>query len=156
MAKIFKGELTAKNKKFAIVVSRYNELIGSRLLDGTMDCLKRHNVDENDVDIYWVPGAYEIPLVAKKTASTGSYNAVICLGAVIRGDTPHFDFVAAETSKGIAIAALETGIPVIYGVVTTDTVEQAIERAGTTSGNRGFDAALAAIEMSNLMDKIGG
>ena len=155
MVKIIQGNLTAVDKRFAIVASRYNELIVNKLLDGAMDCLARHEVNEDNVVIFRVPGAYDIPLVSKKTAASGSYNAVICLGAVIRGDTPHFDYVAAETSKGIAKASLETGIPIIFGVITTDTIEQAVERAGTTSGNRGFDAALAAIEMSNLMDKIG-
>ena len=155
MAKVIQGELTAENKRFAIVVSRFNELIGSKLLDGAMDCLNRHDAKEDNIVIYWVPGAFEIPLVAKKAAASGSYNAVICLGAVIRGETPHFDFVASEASKGIALSSLETGIPIIFGVVTTDTVEQAVNRAGTTAGNRGFDAAMAAIEMSNLMDKIG-
>jgi len=153
--KTIQGELTAKNKRFALIVSRFNELIGSKLLNGAMDCLDRHDVNDNDVVIYWVPGAFEIPLVAKKAAASGSYDAVICLGAVIRGETPHFDFVASEASKGIAQSSLETGVPIIFGVVTTDTVEQAVNRAGTTAGNRGFDAALAAIEMSNLMDKIG-
>jgi len=156
LARIVQGELTGADKKFAIVVSRYNELIGSKLLDGAMDCLTRHDVNEDDVVVYWVPGAFEIPLVARKAAASGSFDAVICLGAVIRGATPHFDYVAAETTKGIALSGLKTGVPVIFGVVTADTVEQAVERAGTTVGNRGFDAALAAIEMSNLMDKIGG
>ncbi len=155
MAKVIQGELTAGNKRFAIVVSRFNELIGSKLLDGAMDCLNRHDAKEDNVVIYWVPGAFEIPLVAKKAAASGSYDAVICLGAVIRGETPHFDFIASEASKGIALSSLETGIPIIFGIVTTDTVEQAVNRAGTTAGNRGFDAAMAAIEMSNLMDKIG-
>jgi 6,7-dimethyl-8-ribityllumazine synthase len=155
VAKVIQGELTAENKRFAIVVSRFNELIGSKLLDGAMDCLNRHDAREDNIVIYWVPGAFEIPLVAKKAAASGSYDAVICLGAVIRGETPHFDFVASEASKGIALSSLETGIPIIFGVVTTDTVEQAVNRAGTTAGNRGFDAAMAAIEMSNLMDKIG-
>ena len=155
MAKVIQGELTAENKRFAIVVSRFNELIGSKLLDGAIDCLNRHDAREDNIVIYWVPGAFEIPLVAKKAAASGSYDAVICLGAVIRGETPHFDFIASETSKGIALSSLETGIPIIFGVVTTDTVEQAVNRAGTTAGNRGFDAAMAAIEMSNLMDKIG-
>lgn len=155
MAKVIQGELTAENKRFAIVVSRFNELIGSKLLDGAMDCLSRHDAKEDNIVIYWVPGAFEIPLVAKKAAASGSYDAVICLGAVIRGETPHFDFIASEASKGIALSSLETGIPIIFGVVTTDTVEQAVNRAGTTAGNRGFDAAMAAIEMSNLMDKIG-
>jgi 6,7-dimethyl-8-ribityllumazine synthase len=149
------GELTAQNRRFAIVVSRFNELIGRKLLDGALDCLIRHEASNDAIDVIWVPGAFEIPLVAKKAATTKRYDAIICLGAVIRGETPHFDFVAAEVSKGIAATSLETGIPLIFGVVTTDTVEQAINRAGTTSGNRGFDAALAAIEMSNLMGKIG-
>ena len=155
MGKQIEGELTAIDKSYAIVVSRFNELIGSKLLEGAMDCLMRHNASQDSIDTIWVPGAYEIPLVAKKTAESGSYNAVICLGAVIRGETPHFDFVASETAKGIAQASLETGIPIIFGIITSDTVEQAIDRAGTTAGNRGFDAAMAAIEMSNLMDKIG-
>ncbi|GAF67313.1 unnamed protein product, partial [marine sediment metagenome] len=140
MAKVIQGELTAENKRFAIVVSRFNELIGSKLLDGAMDCLNRHDAKEDNIVIYWVPGAFEIPLVAKKAAASGSYDAVICLGAVIRGETPHFDFIASEASKGIALSSLETGIPIIFGVVTTDTVEQAVNRAGTTAGNRGFDA----------------
>jgi 6,7-dimethyl-8-ribityllumazine synthase len=152
---VIEGELTAKGRRFAIVVSRFNELIGRKLLEGALDCLNRHEAAENAVDVIWVPGAFEIPLAAKKAAETGMYNAVICLGAVIRGETPHFDFVAAETSKGIALAGMQTGVPVIFGVITTDTVEQAVIRAGTTAGNRGFDAAMAAIEMSNLMGKIG-
>ena len=155
MAKIVQGELTAQNKRFSIVVSRYNELIGSKLLDGALDCLRRHDVDENSIDIFWVPGAFEIPLVAKKVSQLERYDAVICIGAIIRGDTPHFDFVAAETVKGIALSSIETGIPIIFGIITADNVDQAVQRAGTTAGNRGFDAALAAIEMSNLMDKIG-
>ncbi|MFC1692994.1 6,7-dimethyl-8-ribityllumazine synthase [Candidatus Latescibacterota bacterium] len=155
MAKIIQGDLTGKGKRFAIVVSRYNELIGTKLMDGAIDCLKRHDVTDDSITIYRVPGAFEIPLVAKKAAASGSFDAVICLGAVIRGATPHFDFIAAETSKGIALGSMETGVPIIFGVITTDTIEQAVERAGTTGGNRGFDAALAAIEMSNLIDKIG-
>ncbi len=156
MGKMYEGELNAANKSFAVIVSRFNELIGSKLLGGAMDCLNRHDASDDKIDTYWVPGAYEIPLVAKKAASTGKYDAVICLGAVIRGETPHFDYVAGETAKGIAVAGLETGIPIIFGVVTTDTVEQAVNRAGTTAGNRGFDAALSAIEMANLLAKIGG
>ena len=155
MTRVIEGELTAKGRRFAIVVSRFNELIGRKLLEGALDCLNRHEAAENAVDVIWVPGAFEIPLAAKKAAETGMYNGVICLGAVIRGETPHFDFVAAETSKGIALAGMQTGVPVIFGVITTDTVEQAVIRAGTTAGNRGFDAAMAAIEMSNLMGKIG-
>ena len=155
MAHTIQGELTAQNKKFALVVSRFNELIGRKLLEGAMDCLVRHDADDNSIDIIWVPGAFEIPLAAKKAAASGKYDSVICLGAVIRGETPHVDFVANEAAKGIAQASMETGVPIIFGVITTDTVEQAINRAGTTAGNRGFDAALAAIEMSNLMGKIG-
>ena len=155
MARILEGELTAKNRRFAIIVSRFNELIGRKLLEGALDCLNRHEAAENSIDIIWVPGAFEIPLAAKKAAESGSYDSVICLGAVIRGETPHFDFVASETSKGIALASMQTGVPVIFGVITTDTVEQAVNRAGTTAGNRGFDAAMAAIEMSNLIGKIG-
>ena len=155
MTRVIEGELTAKGRRFAIVVSRFNELIGRKLLDGALDCLNRHEAADNAVDVIWVPGAFEIPLVAKKAAETGMYDGVICLGAVIRGETPHFDFVAAETAKGIALAGMQTGVPVIFGVITSDTVEQAVNRAGTTAGNRGFDAAMAAIEMSNLMGKIG-
>ncbi len=155
MGRQIEGELTAINKSYAIIVSRFNELIGSKLLDGAMDCLTRHDASQDSIDIIRVPGAYEIPLVAKKAAKSGSYDAIICLGAVIRGDTPHFDFIAAETAKGIAQASMETGIPIIFGVITSDSVEQAIDRAGTTAGNRGFDAAMAAIEMSNLIGKIG-
>jgi 6,7-dimethyl-8-ribityllumazine synthase len=155
VARVIEGELTAKGRRFAIVVSRFNELIGRKLLEGALDCLKRHEAADNAVDVIWVPGAFEIPLAAKKAAETGMYDGVICLGAVIRGETPHFDFIAAETSKGIALAGMQTGVPVIFGVITTDTVEQAVNRAGTTAGNRGFDAAMAAIEMSNLMGKIG-
>ena len=155
LAKIIEGELSAENRRFALVVPRFNELIGRKLLEGALDCLTRHEADDNNIDIIWVPGAFELPLIAKKAAVSGKYDAVICLGAVIRGETPHFDFVASEASKGIAHASMETGIPIIFGVITTDTVEQAISRAGTTSGNRGFDAALAAIEMSNLIGKVG-
>jgi len=155
LVKTIEGDLSAKNKRFALIVSRYNELIGKKLLEGALDCLVRHDADENALEIIRVPGAYEIPMVAKKVAEKGTYHAVICLGAIIRGDTPHFDYVASETAKGIALASMETGIPIIFGVITTDTIEQAIQRAGTTVGNRGFDAALAAIEMSNLMEKIG-
>ncbi|MBN1290677.1 MAG: 6,7-dimethyl-8-ribityllumazine synthase [Candidatus Latescibacteria bacterium] len=155
MPNIIEGELTAKGKRFALIVSRFNELIGRKLLEGAVDCLIRHDADGKALDIIWVPGAFEIPLASKKAALSKRYDAIICLGAVIRGETPHFDFVAAEASKGIAHASMETGIPIIFGVITTDTVEQAINRAGTTAGNRGFDAALAAIEMANLMNKIG-
>jgi 6,7-dimethyl-8-ribityllumazine synthase len=150
------GKLDAKGMRFGIVISRFNEFISAKLLSGCLDGLNRHGTDEKNIDVVWAPGAFELPLLAKKLAESKEkrYNAVICLGTVIRGATPHFDFVAAEVSKGIANVGLETGKPVIYGVLTTDTIEQAIERAGTKSGNKGFDAALAAIEMANLMTAI--
>jgi 6,7-dimethyl-8-ribityllumazine synthase len=150
------GKLDAKGLHFAIVISRFNEFISGKLLSGCLDGLTRHGADEKNIEIVWSPGAFELPLLAKKlaTGSKHNYDAVICLGAVIRGATPHFDFVAAEVSKGIANVGLDTGKPVIYGVLTTDSIEQAIERAGTKSGNKGFDAALAAIEMANLLKSI--
>ncbi len=150
MIQTFQGKLDGKDFKFSIVVSRFNSFITEKLLDGAIDCLVRHNVKDEDIKVYWVPGAFEIPAVAKKIAQSKSSDAVICLGCVIRGETPHFDFIAAEVSKGIAQVSLETGIPVVFGVLTTDTIEQAIERSGTKSGNKGFDAALTAIELTNL------
>ena len=152
--KIIQGELQAKGLKFAIIVSRFNDFITGKLLDGAVDALMRHGAKEEDVDIVKVPGAFEIPLAAKKVAEKGAYNAVICLGTVIRGATPHFDYVAAEVSKGVAAAALDTGVPIAFGVLTTDTIEQAVERAGTKSGNKGFDAAVTAIEMAQLFKKL--
>ena len=151
---VFEGKLLAKGLKFGIVISRFNDFIGERLLGGALDALTRSGADEQNVDVYKVPGAFEIPLVAKKVAESGKYDAVICLGAVIRGGTPHFDYVAAEVSKGIASVSLEAGVPVSFGVLTTDTLEQAIERAGAKSGNKGWDAAYAAIEMANLLKQI--
>ncbi len=151
MGRSFEGELVGRGLRFGVVVSRFNEFISGKLLAGAKDALVRHGVDEDAVDVAWVPGAFEIPLIAKKLAQTGGYSGVICLGAVIRGATPHFDYVAAEVSKGIAAVSLETGVPVIFGVITADNLEQAIERAGTKSGNKGFDAATAAIEMANLV-----
>lgn len=151
MSKQYEGNLVGEGLKFALVVSRFNEFITSKLVDGTKDALSRHGVSEEDVDIAWAPGAFEIPLVAKKLAQTGNYNAVICLGAVIRGGTPHFDYIAVEVSKGIASVGLEVGIPITFGVITADTLEQAIERAGTKMGNAGFNAAVNAIEMANLL-----
>lgn len=148
--KLIEGRLDAKGLRIAIVVSRFNEFITSKLLDGALDCLRRHHADDNNISVAWVPGSFEIPAVAKLMADKGEYDAVICLGAVIRGATPHFEYVAAEVSKGVAAVALSSRIPVIYGVLTTDTIEQAIERAGTKSGNKGFDAALSAIEMAGL------
>ena len=154
MGKIFEGVLLGKGLKFGVVVSRFNEFITRKLLDGAQDALLRHGVGEGDINIAWVPGAFEIPLVAQSLAQTKRYDAIICLGAVIRGATPHFEYIAAEVSKGIAKVSLETGLPVIYGVITADTLEQAIERAGTKMGNRGFDAAVTAIEMANLLKGI--
>ncbi|MFA4828201.1 MAG: 6,7-dimethyl-8-ribityllumazine synthase [Thermodesulfovibrionales bacterium] len=152
--KTLEGELQAKGLKFAIVVSRFNDFITSKLLDGAKDALLRHGAKEDDIDIARVPGSFEIPLIAKKLASKGTYNAIICLGTVIRGATPHFDYVAAEVSKGIASASMETGVPIAFGVITSDTIEQAVERAGTKSGNKGFDAAITAIEMAQLLKKL--
>jgi 6,7-dimethyl-8-ribityllumazine synthase len=151
MSKVFEGMLQGKGLKLAVVISRFNEFITGKLLDGAKDALKRHGVNDIDIDIAWAPGSFEIPLVAKKLADTKKYDAIICLGAVIRGATPHFEYVANEVSKGIAKVGLETGIPIAYGIVTADNLEQAIERAGTKAGNRGFDAAANAIEMANLL-----
>lgn len=152
--RIYEGRLTSNKKKYGIVVGRFNEFIGGKLLSGALDALKRHGVDEDEIEVAWVPGAFEIPLAAKKMAQSGKYSAVICLGAVIKGSTPHFDFVSSEVSKGIANVSLETGLPVVFGVLTTDTIEQAIERAGTKAGNKGYDAACTAIEMVNLFDEM--
>lgn len=152
--KVIEGKLSAKGRKFALVVSRFNEFISQKLLAGAEDCLLRHHCKADDITAVWVPGSFEIPSVAKKLAQSKKYDAVICLGAVIRGATPHFDYVAAEVSKGVAQSALETGLPIIFGVITSDTIEQAIERAGTKAGNKGWDAALAAIEMADLADKL--
>ena len=152
--KVIEGKIDASGLKVAIVVSRFNEFLTSKLLGGAVDCLKRSSASEDDISVVWVPGAFEIPATAKVIAESGKFNAVICLGAVIRGATPHFDFVASEVSKGVAEIGLAAKIPVIYGVLTTDTIEQAIERAGTKSGNKGFDAALSAIEMCNLFRQL--
>lgn len=152
--KVIEGELYAKGLKFAIVVSRFNEFITEKLLYGAKDALTRHGVKEEDIDIVKVPGSFEIPMIAKKMALKGTYDAIICLGTVIRGATPHFEYVAAEVSKGIASVTIETGVPVAFGIITSDTIEQAIERAGTKSGNKGWDAALSAIEMAQLLKKI--
>ena len=154
MNKHFEGVLLGKGLKFGLVVSRFNEFITEKLLEGAQDALLRHGVNREDIEVAWVPGSFEIPLIAQKLAQTKRYDAVICLGAVIRGGTPHFEYIAAEVSKGIAKVSLETGLPVIYGVITADTLEQAIERAGTKMGNRGFDAAVTAIEMANLLKSI--
>ena len=148
--KIYEGQLVARDFRFALVVSRFNEFISNRLLAGCLDALKRHEASEDRIEIIWVPGAFEIPLMAQKAAASGRYDAVICLGAVIRGSTPHFNYVASEAAKGVAKVSLDTGVPVIFGVITSDTIEQAIERAGTKVGNKGCDAALSAIEMASL------
>jgi len=155
MSKPFEGMLLGRGLKFGLVVSRFNEFITKKLVEGAQDALLRHGVNEEDIEVAWVPGSFEIPLIAKKLAQTERYDAVICLGAVVRGGTPHFEYIAAEVSKGIAKVSLETGLPVIYGVVTADTLEQAIERAGTKEGNEGFRAAVSAIEMANLVKGIG-
>ncbi|MFZ5906124.1 MAG: 6,7-dimethyl-8-ribityllumazine synthase [Nitrospirota bacterium] len=152
--KIIEGELQAKGLKFGIVISRFNEFITGKLLDGAKDALLRHGAREEDIDVVKVPGSFEIPMVARKMALKGSYHAVLCLGTVIRGATPHFDYIAAEVSKGIAAASLETGIPIAFGVITCDTIEQAVERAGSKSGNKGWDAAMSAIEMAQVMKKL--
>ena len=152
MVNTYEGLLTVTNERFCIIISRFNEFIGSKLLSGAIDELKRHGVDEANIDVVWCPGAFEIPLVAKKCANSAKYDAIITLGAVIKGSTSHYDYVCAEVSKGVASVSIETGIPVIFGVLTTDNIEQAIERAGTKAGNKGSDAAKAAIEMANLMN----
>ncbi|MDE0040618.1 MAG: 6,7-dimethyl-8-ribityllumazine synthase [Candidatus Poribacteria bacterium] len=154
MPTTYEGNLIGTNLKIGIVVSRFNGFITTKLLDGALDSLKRHGVELEDVDVYWTPGAFEIPATAKRIAEKGKYDAIVCIGAVIRGATPHFDYVANESAKGIAQVGLNTGVPVIYGVITTDTIEQAIERAGTKSGNKGAEAAVTAIEMANLYRQI--
>ena len=154
MPKTIQGDLTAKGLKFGIIAARFNDFITARLVDGAIDALMRHGAAEGDIEIVKVPGSFEIPLVAKAMAQSKKYSAVICLGAVIRGATPHFEYVSAEVSKGVASVSMDSGLPVIFGVLTTDTIEQAIERAGTKSGNKGWDAALSAIEMANLMKQI--
>lgn len=155
MGKVFEGHLSAAGLRFGIVVSRFNEFITGKLLGGAEDAVRRHGGDLEQVDIAWVPGAFEIPLVAQKMAGSGKYDAVICLGAVIRGSTPHFDYVASEASKGVAHAMMATATPIAFGILTTDSIEQAIERAGTKAGNKGFEAAVGAIEMANLMKNLG-
>ena len=151
MVNTYEGLLTVTDEKFCIIISRFNEFIGGKLLSGAIDELKRHGVDEANIDVVWCPGAFEIPLIAKKCAASKKYNAIITLGAVIKGSTSHYDYVCAEGSKGVASVSLETGVPVIFGVLTTDNIEQAIERAGTKAGNKGSDAAKTAIEMANLV-----
>ena len=154
MAKIHSGKLIGTGLKFAIVVSRFNEFVTSKLLSGAMDSLVRHGVSDNAIEVAWVPGSFEIPFAAQRMAASKKFDAVICLGAVIRGQTPHWEFIAGEVAKGIAKIGMDTGVPTVFGVLTTDTLEQAIERAGTKSGNKGVDAALSAIEMANLLKEI--
>ena len=152
--KTYQGQLSAKGKRFAIVVARFNSLITKQLLEGALDCLKRHGAVEQDIEVAWVPGSFEIPAMAHALAKSKKFNAVICLGALVRGATHHFDHIAAEATKGIEQVALQTGVPTAYGVITADTLEQAIERAGTKAGNKGWDAALSAIEMADLFDQL--
>lgn len=154
MPKVIEGNLVAKNRKFGVIASRFNDFITKELVSGCLDTLVRHGVQGDDVTVVWVPGAFEIPLIAQKMAESKSYDALICLGTVIRGATPHFDYIASEAAKGIAKVSQETGLPAIFGVITADTIEQAIERAGTKDGNKGRDAALNAIEMTNLITQI--
>lgn len=151
MGKVYEGYLQGEGLRFGIVISRFNEFIGSKLLSGALDNLQRHGVASADIEVAWVPGAMEIPLTAKRMANSGRYDGLVCLGAVIRGSTPHFDYVAAEVAKGVAMVQLETGVPIGFGVLTTDTIEQAVERAGTKAGNKGWDSALSALEMVNLL-----
>ena len=154
MANIIEGYISGKNLKFGIVAARFNEFIVSKLVGGALDTLHRHETADSDIDVAWVPGAFEIPLAAKKMAESGQYDAVLCLGAVIRGSTTHYDYVCNEVSKGVAQVGLQTGVPTIFGVVTTENIEQAIERAGTKAGNKGADAAMAAMEMASLLGKL--
>lgn len=154
MGAVLEGTLIAKGLKFALVVSRFNDFITGKLLEGALDALRRHGASPDDQDVYWVPGAFEIPLAAKRVAETGRYDAVVCLGAVMRGDTPHYQYIAAEATKGIAQVMLQTGVPIGYGVITPDTLEQAIERAGTKAGNKGAQATLSAVEMVNLLKQV--
>ena len=155
MSKTYEGNLLGEGLKFGVVVSRFNEFFSKKLLEGAQDALLRHGVNETDIEVAWTPGSFEIPLVALKMAQSKKYDAIICLGAVIRGSTPHFEYVSAEVSKGVAAVGLEHGVPITFGVLTTDSLEQAIERAGTKAGNKGFEAAQAAIEMANLMGQLG-
>jgi 6,7-dimethyl-8-ribityllumazine synthase len=153
MYRVFEGVLDGRKRSFGIVVSRFNEAISIRLLEGAIDCLKRHNTDEGQIDVAWVPGSFEIPVAAQKMAARGKYDAVICLGALVRGATPHFDYIASEVAKGVARLAQESGIPAVFGVITADSLEQAMERSGGKGGNKGWDAAMSALEMADLFSK---
>ena len=154
MPRMHEGKLNAQGKRFALVVSRFNDLITTRLLDGALDCLQRHGAVDEDIEVAWVPGAFELPVVAQKMAQTGRFDVVTCLGCIVRSDTPHFDYVAGESSKGIARVGLDTGVPITFGVITADTVDQAVQRAGVKSGNRGWDAGMNAVEMASLVAAI--
>lgn len=154
MGNVVKAGLIAKGKKFGVVVSRFNEFLSSKLVEGALDTLKQHGAEDKSIDVIWVPGSFEIPIAAQKIAKSKKYDAVICLGVIIRGDTPHFDYIAGEAAKGVARISLDTGLPCVFGVITADNLEQAIERAGAKQGNKGRDAALSAIEMANLLEKI--
>ncbi|MDF2834827.1 6,7-dimethyl-8-ribityllumazine synthase [Paenibacillus sp. strain BS8-2] len=156
MAKVYEGHLVSQGLKYGVVVGRFNEFISGKLLSGALDAFKRHGANDDDVEVAWVPGAFEIPLIAQKMAESGKYDAVITLGAVIRGSTPHFDYVCNEAAKGVASIALKTGVPTIFGVLTVDSIEQAIERAGTKAGNKGYEAAVSAVEMANLTKQLQG
>jgi len=155
MSRVFEGRLSGQGKRFGIVVSRFNEFVSIRLLEGAMDCLRRHGASDDDITVAWVPGAFDIPVLAKRMGDSGTYDAIVCLGTVIRGDTPHFDYVAAEAAKGVAYAAMQTGVPTVFGIVTADTLEQAIDRAGAKAGNRGWDAAQSALELADLYSQMG-
>ena len=154
MPRVHEGKLNAQGKRFALVVSRFNDLVTTRLLDGALDCLQRHGAADEDIEVAWVPGAFELPIVAQKMAQTGRFDVVTCLGCIVRSDTPHFDYVAGESSKGIARVGLDTGVPITFGVITADTVDQAVQRAGVKSGNRGWDAGMNAVEMASLVAAI--
>ena len=155
MSRVYEGHSTGEGRRIGIVVSRFNEFISGRLLEGAMDCLRRHGVDDEKISIAWVPGAFDIPAVAKRMGDSGAYDAVVCLGAVIRGATPHFDYVASEVAKGVAQAGMQSGVPIVFGVITADSLEQAIERAGSKAGNRGYDAAHGALELADLYVRMG-
>lgn len=154
MGKVFQGILDGRKRRFAIVVSRFNEAISNRLIEGALDCLRRHNTEDAKIDVVWVPGSFELPAGARRAVGTGAYDAVICLGALVRGATPHFDFIASEVSKGVARLAEDTGMPVIFGVITADSLDQALERAGGKGGNKGWDAAMSALEMADLFSRM--
>lgn len=155
MSRVFEGRLSGQGRRFGIVVSRFNEFVSLRLLEGAMDCLRRHGAGDDDITVVWVPGAFDIPMLAKRMGDSGTYDAIVCLGTIIRGETPHFDFVAAEAAKGVAHAAMQTGVPTVFGIVTADTLEQAIDRAGAKAGNRGWDAAQSALELADLYSRMG-